>query len=104
MKSGYEMGVRTLYCVDFFSVFYIFVVDPENNYTVYVKGKDNKYAKENTLECNTFSYKGARTIKTISVVCKQPLEGIYIHIVSVLKVSLRVYEIEEFGKIVKLNY
>ncbi|XP_078320063.1 uncharacterized protein LOC111119720 isoform X1 [Crassostrea virginica] len=69
-------------------------LDAENNYTVYVK--DDKYVIKNTLECNTFSYKGIRTIKTISVVCKQPLEGIYIHIVSVLKVPLRVYEIEEF--------
>ena len=85
-------------------MFYIFVVDAENNYTVYVKDKDNQYAQENTLECNTFSHKGVRTIKTISVMCKQPLEGIYIHIVSLPKVPLRVYEIEEFGKIVKLNY
>ena len=83
-------------------MFYIFVVDAENNYTVYVKDKDNQYAQENTLECNTFSHDGTRTIKTISVMCKQPLEGIYIQIVSVLTVTLRVYEIEEFGKIV--NY
>ena len=96
------MRFKTWYCVDFYSVIYIFVPDAENNYTVYVK--DDKYVIQNTLECNTFSYKGVRTIKTISVVCKQPLEGIYIHIVSVLKVPLRVYEIEEFGKIVKLNY
>ena len=97
------MGFRTLYCVGFYSVFYIFVVDDENNYTVYVKDKDNQYSTKYTLECNTFSYKGVKTIKTILVVCKQPLEGIYIQIVSVLKVPLRVYEIEEFGKIVKLN-
>lgn len=85
-------------------MFYIFVADAENDYKVYVK--DNEYVIKDTLECNTFSYKGVRTVKTISVVCKQPLEGIYIHIVSnsSLKESLRVYEIEEFGKIVELNY
>ena len=82
-------------------MFYIFVADAEKNYTVYVK--DDKNVIKNTLVCNTFTYKGVRTIQTISVVCKQPLEGIYIHIVSSLE-PLRVYEIEEFGKIVKLNY
>lgn len=87
-----------------FSVFYIFVVDAENDYTVYVKNDNDRYVIKNALECNTFSYKGIRTVETIPVVCKQPLEGIYIHIVSVLTVTLRVYEIEEFGKIVKLNY
>ena len=79
MKSRNKMGFRFLYCVEFYHVFYIFVVDAENNYTVYVK--DDKFVIKDTLECNTFSYKGVRTIKTISFVCKQPLEGIYIHIV-----------------------
>ena len=83
-------------------MFYIFVADAENNYTVYVN--DDKYVIKNTLECNTLSYKGVKTIKKIPVVCKQPLEGIYIQVVSVLKVPLRVYEIEEFGKIFKLNF
>ena len=60
--------------------------------------KDNKYAIEDTLKCNTFTYNGVGTIQTIPFVCRQPLKGKYIHIVSSLSTTLRVYEIEQFGK------
>ena len=77
-------------------MFYIFTVDDDNEYTVYVK--DNKYAIEDSLICNTFTYNGVGTIQTIPLVCKQPLEGKYIQIVTSLTSTLRVYEIEQFGK------
>ena len=80
-------------------VFYIFAVDDGNEYSVYVK--DNKYATEDDLKCNTFTYNGVGSIKKIPFVCKQPLEGKYIHIVTSLTTTLRVHEIEQFGK--KLN-
>lgn len=82
-------------------MFYIFIVDDKNAYTVYVK--NDKYATEEKLKCNTFSHKGDRIIKTVSVQCTQPLEGKYIHIVSSSKEPLRVYEIGDFGRIIKLN-
>nr|XP_022315866.1 uncharacterized protein LOC111119720 isoform X2 [Crassostrea virginica] len=69
-------------------------LDDENEYSVYVK--DNKHAIEDSLICNTFTYKGVGTIQTIPFVCKQTLEGKYIHIVTSLTTSLRVYEIEQF--------
>ena len=75
---------------------YIFAVDNGNEYSVYVK--DNKYATEDKMKCNTFTYNGVGTIQTIPFVCKQPLEGKYIHIVTSLTSTLRVYEIEQFGK------
>nr|XP_022313362.1 multiple epidermal growth factor-like domains protein 6 isoform X2 [Crassostrea virginica] len=65
-----------------------------NEYSVYVK--DNKYATEDDLKCNTFTYNGVGTIQTIPFVCKQPLEGKYIQIVTSLTSTLRVYEIEQF--------
>ena len=82
-------------------MFYIFIVDDKNAYTVYVK--NDKYATEEKLKCNTVSHKGDRIIKTVSVQCKQSLEGEYIHIVSSLTGPLRVYEIGDFGRIIKLN-
>ena len=77
-------------------MFYIFAVDAENEYTVYAKNK--KYARKDSLKCNTFTYNGVSTIQTIPFVCKQPLKGKYIHIVTSLTSTLRVYEIEQFGK------
>lgn len=65
--------------------------------------KNYIFATEEKFECNKFSHKGERIIKTVSVQCKQPLEGEYIHIVSSLTGPLRVYEIEDFGRIIKLN-
>ena len=81
--------------------FLIFIVDDKNAYTVYVK--NDIFATEEKFECNKFSIKGERIIKTVSVQCKQPLEGEYIHIVSSSKEPLRVYEIGDFGRIIKLN-
>ena len=86
----------------FFIVFYIFAVDDENEYTVYVK--DNKYAIEDSLKCNTVTYNGVGTIQTIPFVCRQPLKGKYIHIVSLESTTLRVHEIEQFGKKFKQNH
>ena len=81
--------------------FLIFIVDDTNAYTVYVK--NDKFATEEKLECNKFSHKGERIIKTVSVQCKQSLEGKYIQIVPSLTGPLRVYEIGDFGRIIKLN-
>ena len=80
-------------------MFNIFAVNDENEYTVYVK--DEIFALEDSLKCNTFTYNGVGTIQTIPFVCKQPLEGKFIHIVTSLTTTLRVHEIEQFGK--KLN-
>lgn len=65
--------------------------------------KNDKFATEEKLECNKFSHKGERIIKTVSVQCKQSLEGKYIQIVPSLTGPLRVYEIGDFGRIIKLN-
>ena len=83
-------------------MFYIFAVDDENEYTVYVK--DNIYAKEDSLKCNTFTHNGVGTIQTIPFVCKKPLNGKYIQIVTSSTTTLRVHEIEQFGKKLNPNY
>lgn len=70
-------------------------------YTVFVKQK--KFTRNEWDICNKISNESNK--KTVTVTCNRPLQGIYIEIVASgsSKTTLKVFEIERFGKFITFN-
>lgn len=69
------------------------------NYTVFVK--QLPYTRDELDICSKFTYNSRSMKKTVTVTCNRPLQGKYIEIIasSSTETTLKVFEIERFGKL-----